>query len=347
MFRPDAVPALELQETADGVTVAIPILPSGVNALQATRLQRRLVTDLVERIAPEKLLLWYYTPMALPFTRHLSADVVVYDNMDELSAFLGAPPRTLALERELLRRADVVFTGGHSLYEAKKGRHANIHPFPSSIDKAHFGKARAYGGQEPADQAGIPGPRLGYFGVIDERMDLELVARAADLRPDWRFVMIGPVVKIDPDILPQRPNLHWLGGKDYDELPSYLAGWDVGVMPFALNEATRFISPTKTPEFLAAGVPVVSTAIRDVVRGYGQDGLVVIADTPEDLVLKAERLMTAPRADWLAAVDRKLAADSWDRTWSEMNAHIRAAARAASRPRAARSEEVAADAARL
>ena len=155
-----------------------------------------------------------------------------------------------------------------------------MHGFPSSIDFDHFAQARRAGDPEPADQAAIPHPRLGFFGVIDERMDIDLVAGVADLRPDWHFVMIGPVVKIDPATLPRRANIHWLGGKSYEDLPRYLAGWDVGFMPFALNESTRFISPTKTPEFLAAGVPVVSTPITDVVRPYGEKGLVEIAETP-------------------------------------------------------------------
>lgn len=340
-YREGVEPFLERYTTSEGVLVAAPVLPWGLDSLQVARAQRRLVTLLVDELAAERLVAWYYTPMALPFTRHLAADVVVYDNMDELSAFLGAPRRTIALERELLRRADVVFTGGMSLYEAKKHRHANIHPFPSSIDKAHFGQARSHAGEEPADQAGIPGPRLGFFGVIDERMDVDLVGRMADLRPDWHFVMIGPVVKIDPATLPQRPNLHWLGPKSYAELPAYLAGWDVGLMPFAINEATRFISPTKTPEFLAAGKPVVSTPIVDVVRTYGRQNLVTIASTAEEFVSRAEALMAAPRAEWLAAVDRCLAAHSWDRTWAEMDGLIRAHPPTALRSRAVRSREAA------
>jgi glycosyltransferase involved in cell wall biosynthesis len=173
-------------------------------------------------------------------------------------------------------------------------------------------------GPEPKDQARIPHPRLGFFGVIDERMDIDLVGAAADLRPDWQFVMIGPVVKIDPATLPKRPNIHWLGGKSYADLPRYLAGWDVGFMAFAMNEATRFISPTKTPEFLAAGVPVVSTPINDVVRPYGEKGLVEIAATAQEVVQKAEALLARPKEAWLQRVDRHLAAGSWDKTWAAM-----------------------------
>src|SRR3954451_10740727 len=256
--------------------------------------------------------------MALAFSSHLDYDLTIYDNMDELSAFRGASPELLALEKELFARADLVFTGGMSLYEAKRGRHRNVHAFPSSIDFEHFSKARA-GLSDPKDQAAIGRPRLGFFGVVDERMDVDLVGRVADLRPDWNFVMIGPVVKIDPATLPRRGNLHWLGGKKYQELPQYLSGWDVGFMPFALNEATRFISPTKTPEFLAAGVPVVSTPITDVVRPYGEKGLVEIAKTPLEAVRKAEALLERPRQPWLSRVDRHLAAGSWDKTWAAMH----------------------------
>jgi glycosyltransferase involved in cell wall biosynthesis len=256
--------------------------------------------------------------MAMAFSAHIPADLTIYDNMDELSAFRGASSELLAYEEELFGRADLVFTGGMSLYEAKRDRHSSVHAFPSSIEFAHFSVARSMTGEEPRDQAAIAGPRLGFFGVIDERMDVDLVGRIAALRPDWQLVMIGPVVKIDPASLPRRPNIHWIGSKSYAELPNYLAGWDVGLMPFAINEATRFISPTKTPEFLAAGLPVVSTEIRDVVRPYGEKGLVEIADTAEKMVAAAERLLARPRQPWLSKVDRHLAAGSWDSTWTAM-----------------------------
>jgi glycosyltransferase involved in cell wall biosynthesis len=238
--------------------------------------------------------------------------------MDELAAFRGAPPELAVLEHELFRRADIVFAGGQSLYEAKCRRHRNIHLFASSIDARHFAEARLPM-PEPPDQAAIARPRLGFFGVIDERMDLDLVAALADREPDWQLVMIGPVVKIDPATLPRRPNLHWMGPRDYHELPAFLAGWDIGIMPFALNEATRFISPTKTPEFLAAGVPVISTPITDVVRSYGEQGLVEIAGDAAGFVSRAVTLMQRRRDGWLARVDGHLATTSWDKTWAGMS----------------------------
>lgn len=279
---------------------------------------RRLLSELLEDYRIKEYMSWYYTPMAIGFTQQLHPLVTVYDCMDELSAFRGAPPELLARESELLKHADLVFTGGQSLYQAKAKRHPNVHAFPSSVDRAHFGQARYC--EEPEDQAHLPHPRLGFFGVIDERMDLDLIAAVADARPDWQLVIVGPVVKIDPSSLPQRTNLHYPGGRSYQELPHYLAGWDVALLPFARNEATRFISPTKTPEYLAGGKPVVSTSIRDVVQPYGEMGLVQIADTVPDFVAAAERALQQQANDktWLARVDEFLADMSWDATWERM-----------------------------
>ncbi len=229
-------------------------------------------------------------------------------------------------ERALLKRADVVFTGGYSIWEAKRHLHDNAHPMPSSVDIAHFAAARTPLA-EPADQAQLPSPRLGFFGVIDERFDIELIDQVAVMRPQWQIVLIGPVVKIDPASLPRRDNLHYLGGKRYDELPAYLAGWDVALMPFALNEATRFISPTKTPEYLAGGCPVVSTSITDVVRHYGNSELVLIADGAAAFVEAIEQalLLSADKPALHTAADRILGDMSWDKTWSVMREKIQCA----------------------
>jgi glycosyltransferase involved in cell wall biosynthesis len=318
-FVAGAVPRMELSPRPGGITIAVPILSENMSHADVVLAQRELVDELLARYGETQRIFWYYTPMALAFSSDLDCDLCVYDNMDELSLFRGASQEIIDLENELFRRADVVFTGGMSLYEAKRNRHRNVHGLPSSIDRDHFFKARRLRDPEPADQAGISHPRLGFFGVIDERMDVDLVHEVAELRPDWQLVMIGPVVKIDPETLPKLPNIHWLGAKSYADLPRYLSGWDVGLMPFALNESTRFISPTKTPEFLAAGVPVVSTPITDVVRPYGEKGLVEIAKTPLEVMHKAEALMRRPKDAWLAKVDRHLAAGSWDKTWATMH----------------------------
>jgi UDP-galactopyranose mutase len=267
---------------------------------------------------------WYYTPMAIPFTDNLTPELVVYDCMDELAAFKFAPPALKQNEKTLLAKADVVFTGGYSIYESKKNSHHNIYPFPSSIDKDHFGTARTVK-KDPADQAHIPHPRFGFFGVIDERLDIDMIAKAAELKPEWEFIIIGPVVKIDPVTLPRLSNIHYLGGKNYKELPQYLSGWDVALIPFAMNESTKFISPTKTPEYLAAGIPVISTPIKDVVSPYGDNKLVHIAANAEQLVKHGEAILKSKRKkSWLQKVDAFLDGNSWDRTWSQMAKHIEA-----------------------
>ncbi len=206
------------------------------------------------------------------------------------------------------------------MYEAKRNQHPAVYAFPSSIDVSHFSKARTVTA-DPEDQVSIPHPRLGFFGVIDERFDIELLNSLATQRPDWHFVMIGPIVKIHPDSLPKHPNIYYLGPKSYDVLPDYLAGWDIALLLFARNESTRFISPTKTPEYLAAGKPVISTSIRDVVRPYGELNLVRIADTGTDFIQAAEELLSEwqDRTDWLTKVDDFLANMSWDKTWGQMS----------------------------
>lgn len=310
---------LETREAESGVHVVVPHLPDGLRSeIAINAVMREMTRQLFTDHDIDNYIFWYYTPMALSFTDHFNPVASVYDCMDELSAFKGAHSALPMLEKQLFRHVDLVFTGGQSLYEAKCGQHPSVHAFPSSIDVKHFGKARNLT-EDPKDQAHIPHPRLGFFGVIDERFDSQLLDQIASMRPDWQFIMIGPIVKIDPASLPQHPNIHYLGGKKYQELPEYLAGWDIALLLFARNDSTRFISPTKTPEYLAAGKPVISTSIRDVVRPYGDLKLVEIADTPDEFINAAEKIFAnADQTQWLAKVDAFLEHISWDKTWSQM-----------------------------
>jgi glycosyltransferase involved in cell wall biosynthesis len=316
---------LSLSQRDCGVWVAVPHVPKGIGEAGVIALQRQLVDALFTEAHIENPVLWYYTPMALPFTAHLRAVAIVYDCMDELSAFRGAHPELQAREAYLFKVADLVFTGGRSLYEAKQHQHKNVYAFPSSIDVEHFAQARNFI-EEPIDQISIPAPRLGFYGVIDERMNFSLLDGIAQARPDWHLVIIGPVAKIEPALLPRHSNIHYLGRKTYQDLPRYLAGWNVALLPFACNESTRFISPTKTPEYLAAGKPVVSTSIHDVVFPYGEEGLVAIADTvPEFVTAIATALEKKPSSDWLNRVEVFLSQTSWDVTWNRMNDLIESA----------------------
>jgi UDP-galactopyranose mutase len=280
---------------------------------------RKLVKGLFRAQKIRRYILWYWTPMALPFSQKLTPEITVYDCMDDLSGFANPPEGLKQYEEQLMARAEIVFTGGQSLYEAKRYQHPNIHPFPSSIDVAHFKQARTFT-TDLEDQKSIPHPRIGFYGVIDERMNQELLSGIAQARPDWHLVLIGPTAKIDPTRLPQGTNIHYLNQKRYEELPCYIAGWDVALLPFAINRATKFISPTKTPEYLAAGLPVVSSPIRDVVRPYGELGLVQIADGSQQFIEGIERALKQ-RSDvrWLSRVDAFLEGTSWDRTWQRMD----------------------------
>ncbi|HEX2089181.1 MAG TPA: UDP-galactopyranose mutase [Actinomycetota bacterium] len=320
-------PGLKIERWENDVTTIVPLLPEGLSESQQIEIQRGLLDDFFEEHKIERLVLWYYTPMAVPLGRHLRPLVTVYDCMDELSAFSGAPKALRDREGELFDSADLLFTGGASLYAAKRDRHQSVHLFPSSVDVQHFAQARQPL-PDPGDQALIRHPRLGYIGVIDERFDPALLGELAASRPDWQFVMIGPVLKIDSGGLPTAPNIHWLGQKRYEDLPAYLSGWDVALMPFARNESTRFISPTKTPEYLAAGRPVVSTPITDVVEPYERLGLVRIAEDAAGFAAAAEAAMAEDASRRQRQADAFLKDRSWDRTWSEMEALIaRTAAR--------------------
>lgn len=311
-------PRMGLCQQADRLTVLVPHLPQGTGSEDALRLQRQLLNEFLAQHRIVSFVAWYYTPMALLFSNHLTPSLTVYDCMDELSAFWGAPPQLLEQEKLLMQQAGVVFTGGYSLYEAKQKRHAKAFAFPSSIDFSHFSTAR-HPQPDPADQRSLPNPRIGFSGVIDERFDYQLLGEVARRRPDWQFVLIGPVVKIDPALLPKGDNIHYLGMKAYKELPAYFSNWDVAMLPFALNESTRFISPTKTPEYLAAGLPVVSTPIRDVVRTYGTEDFVQIADSPDSFVKAVELALTGKHPGNWPTIDAFLKENSWNHTWNEMH----------------------------
>ncbi len=320
-FQDRSTAELAMTVASDGLRILTPLLPRGSSQDQVIEQQRLLLDEYVKREGLREICAWYYTPMALSFTGDLRPAVIVYDCMDELSAFQGAPPELVEQELHLFDKADVVFTGGASLFSSKRSQHTNVHFFPSSVDRQHFAVAQK-SMDNPADQAGIPYPRIGFYGVLDERLDRQLLASVASTHPEWHFVLVGPLAKVREDELPHGPNLHYLGQKSYAELPSYLANWQVAMLPFARNTSTRFISPTKTPEYLAAHKPVVSTPIRDVVTPYGDSGLVRIAGTAEEFSAAIQESFTPLDQAWVERVNDMLAGMSWDQTFASMWAHI-------------------------
>lgn len=316
------------QAPGSTVVVCTPITPiedHGYCSAQMPYLQE-LLTSLLEEEEVHSAAAWFYTPMALPLAAAFEPSLVIYDCMDELTGFHGAPPQLAEQETELFRRADVVFTGGRSLYQSKRGKNPNVHCFPSSVDFVHYAQARNSELDHP-HQAGLGRPRLGYFGVIDERLDLLLLRTLAETHPEWEIAMVGPVVKIDPEALPQFPNIHYFGQRSYEELPKFLAGWDVCLLPFALNDATRYISPTKTLEYMAGGKAIVSTPIRDVAEPYGD--VVRIAATSAEFVRACEEALSEPMEEKINRASRMreiLDNTSWDATASQMEALIHKAA---------------------
>ncbi|HVV47932.1 MAG TPA: glycosyltransferase family 1 protein, partial [Bryobacteraceae bacterium] len=317
-------PEWRFQEALPNITVCQPHTPCEQRGFHPEQMPwlRQLLSDLVQQQALDQYVLWFYTPLAVPAAAGLRPALTIYDCMDELSAFLGAPPEMIEREKELLANADLVFTGGPSLYRSKRDRHPEVRCFPSSVDAKHF--AAASGDlPEPADQAALPHPRLGYYGVIDERMDTALLGALADVHPEWQIVMVGPVVKIDRASLPQRPNIHYLGMRKYEQLPSYLAGWDVCLMPFARNPSTEFISPTKTLEYMAAGKMIVSTPIRDVVEPYGD--LVFAGSTAEEFIAACEKALSVTAEERQRLQERMretLSRTSWSSTVNSMREEI-------------------------
>ncbi|MGZ5271030.1 MAG: glycosyltransferase [Ramlibacter sp.] len=325
----EAEQRLERFSPAEGVEVWRPHVSGDAPGFHDDHISvlQEFIADAIRREKITDYWVWFYTPMAVPLVAELDPQGIIYDCMDELTLFKNAPRQLVQRENVLFKEADLVFTGGPSLYNSKKNRHPSVHCFPSSVDAQHFSRS----GGDHALQAGLPRPRLGYCGVIDERINMDLVDAMATAHPDWQIVMVGPVVKIDPNGLPRHANIHWLGQQSYDDLPAFICGWDVCLMPFALNEATRFISPTKMLEYMACGRPSVSTSIRDVVEPYGH--VVSIADTPQDYVAACEAVLArsaAEQAAHSAQLAQAISRTSWDRTAMAMAALIEQADRAKS-----------------
>jgi glycosyltransferase involved in cell wall biosynthesis len=321
-------PRAELRDVADFPNLTVlrtefpPAMLDDRAALDAE--QKRLV--LATLAGPlgatfERPVQWFYDPMAAPvFAGQMDERAIVYDCMDQLSQFRGAPPELIRRERELLSFADVVFAGGPKIWKAKRKLNANCHSYGCGVDVRHFGKARAAETEVPADLAALPGPRLGYFGVVDERMDYALLNALATAHPEWSIAIIGPACKVDPANFPQHRNLHFLGGRDYDQLPAYVKGFDVCMMPFAINEATEFINPTKALEYMATARPIVSSAIEDVVLQFS--GVVHIAQNHAEFIAACERAVSSPDAERTARGVEMAKHNSWEAIVAKLEGHI-------------------------
>lgn len=277
-----------------------------------------LLDDLIKNFDIRKYITWYYTPLALRFSKHLAPLALVYDCMSDVQGSASASSELIVCEHELLHKADIVFAAGYGLYETMRNRHHNIYAFPNSIDKEHFHGARMVTEELP-EQAAIPHPRIGFHGIVDECVDVKLLTTLAEQRPDWHFIIIGPIAAANTESLPSKPNMHFLGAKEYDIVPRYIAGWDVGIIPYAHNDHTKYLHPCKTMEYLAMGKPVVSTSIYDVVVPYGKKGLVLIADTVPVFIAAIEKALAMRGIKQrVLKADRFLSNISWDKTHRHM-----------------------------
>jgi UDP-galactopyranose mutase len=324
-------PYLQEQPGACGVNVIHPIFPNAILDTPGHNF-RELWLSLLPEVLDEagaNTILWVSSPLADYLVAEALPHVkfAVYDCMDDLASFRDGNEMMREREAHLLTRVELLFTGGRSMYEARKTRHPRVHCFPSGVDIAHYRQAQGIAEAEPAALAWIPRPRLGYFGVLDERIDWPMIATIAEERPEWHWVLVGPTAKVHPAEIPGGPNLHYLGQQAYADLPAYLRGFDIATMPFAINAATRFISPTKTLEYLAGGKPVISSSVPDVVASYRK--IVTIADGPETWIEAIEHLLAATPAEQWARLERVepiLQDNTWDsiaeRMWKLMEERL-------------------------
>jgi glycosyltransferase involved in cell wall biosynthesis len=328
-----ADPRFELSLPLPRLHRAVPLLPASLRGAYDASIAeiRELVRRHIAADGPSggrfaRPIQWFYTPMPAPaMIGAFDERAVVYDCMDELSKFRFAPRELVDRERYLMAQSDVVFTGGYRLWQSKSKYHANVHFFGCGVDVAHFASARSANLQLPREIAALEQPVIGYYGVIDERIDYDLLRHLAESLPEAALVMVGPVVKVDPNELPQAPNLHWLGQRQYAELPAHVKGFDVCLMPFALNEATEYINPTKTLEYMAAGKPIVSTAVSDVVHNFTP--VVAVARSPEEFVTAVRAAIEAPSAELIARGLEQARANSWESIVARMERIIRDAVR--------------------
>lgn len=318
------------KEVCNGVQIVRPLLPRHLADEDYISRMRILLDELLGAGGAEEAIFWYYNPAAIRYSDHLSPALTVYDCIGDPEALPGAHANIAKLERHLMDRADVLFTTSTALMKSRRRFNINIHVFPNSIDRDHFAQARCKDANEPEDQKVIPHPRLGFYGMINENIDRQLLEQIADLRPEWHFVFIGPIVPGNEEALPKRKNIHYLGAKSYEALPCYLCGWDLALVPLKEDQQTKRLLPAKVPEYLAAGVRVIATPLEEIVTHYGRKGLVQVISGVEVFANVAQSLLDdsgAEKASWLRQVDAELSGNSWDKTFAAMQVELESALR--------------------
>ncbi len=308
---------IERIDKGRGITVFSPMIFSGHYRWGLIfRINRLLILSELRWLLRKERPVIFFTnsPFVDYLVPRLRTSKVIYDVIDDFTAFDWAPQNASRMERYLLSSADIVFTGTYALYKKKKSFCKDATFIPCGVDFSRFQRPEDTNPEpEPEDIQGLPRPIIGYAGTLSERIDTSILSGLAERLPDASIVLIGPVHR-SLGRPPRAHNIHYLGLKRHEELPAYLHRFDVALLPFRLTKAAMAINPVKTLEYLAAGCVVVSTAIPDVERFYAD--VVVIASNPEEFVEKVtfvlhthneERIKRgiefARRASWQKMVD--------------------------------------------
>jgi glycosyltransferase involved in cell wall biosynthesis len=291
--------------------------------LPGSALAQRLNGVLLERSLRRTLsklsfarpILWTFLPTMNRLVGRLGERLLVYHCVDKYSEFSGVPRDAIvAMERDLVKRADLVFTSAARLLEECRPLNPHTHFITHGVDTAHFGRALDPQTPVPDDLAGIRKPVAGFFGLIADWVDLPLIRSLARERPDWSFVLIG---KAATDLAPLQglSNVHWLGQKPYTELPGYCRGFDVALIPFVQNELTLRVNPLKLREYLAAGLPVVSTPLPEISR---YDGLVRLATRREEFIGGIEAALAERSPELAGRRFEAMRGESWEARVADM-----------------------------
>ncbi|MBN1593755.1 MAG: glycosyltransferase [Candidatus Coatesbacteria bacterium] len=315
---------------AKGVHLLAPLLLPFERAIKGIyRINLKTISSLISAALPRidadgRPVLWFYAPRFAPIIDSLDHAAVVYDIMDEHSAFGFARRETMELERRLLESADVVFAGTNALAERKAEFAPDIKYYPCGVEFDHFSSALGGSLPVPAALSEVEGPVIGYFGAVDDRLDFDMIFAVARAYPEWNFLLAGPWLSSrQRSELETTGNIILPGLVDYSELPAYLARFDVAILPFVLNKLTLHIHPTKALEYLASRTPVISTAIPDVVKFYS--GIIDIVSTADEFASAVERALEKPNEDAIERGFELARSSSWENMVENMWADFEAA----------------------
>lgn len=317
-FGQTEIPRLHIRDTFENVMVVTPHLPNPIKSNQIDSILRELIDELIFEEEIINFTLWLQTPRAFRYARDIDATTIIYECMEDYDNINNFSENLFQVEKELMENSDIIFVVSEALYQKKKFQHHNIHVFPNSADYFHFIQSRDFI-LDPYDQIHIPHPRIGFYGIIDQSIDLKLIDEIAQIREDLNFVFIGPLKDTKFSQLPTRKNIYYLEQKDYNLIPLYVAEWDCGLLPFCINEVTQYSSPHQTAELLMAGKPIVATHIPDISIRFGKKSLAKMASNAEDFSEKIDKaILESKEQKWKELIDNELKNETWDQVFKKM-----------------------------